>query len=68
MPPYYDSLIAKLITYADNREDCIKKMKRALEEYVILGVDTNIQLHQKIIQSNEFISGNYDINYMSRFD
>ena len=68
VPPYYDSLIAKLITYADNREDCIKKMKRALEEYVILGVDTNIQLHQKIIQSDEFISGNYDINYMSRFD
>ena len=68
VPPYYDSLIAKLITYADNREDCIKKMKRALEEYVILGVDTNIQLHQQIIQSNEFISGDYDINYMSRFD
>ena len=68
VPPYYDSLIAKLITYADNREDCIKKMKRALEEYIILGVDTNIQLHQKIIQSNEFISGNYNINYMSRFD
>jgi len=68
VPPYYDSLIAKLITYSDNREDCIKKMKRALEEYVILGVDTNIQLHQQIIQTNEFISGNYDINYMSRFD
>ena len=68
VPPYYDSLIAKLITYADNREDCIKKMKRALEEYIILGVDTNIQLHQKIIQSNEFISGDYDINYMSRFN
>ena len=68
VPPYYDSLIAKLITYADNREDCVKKMKRALEEYIILGIDTNIQLHQKIIQSDEFLSGNYDINYMSRFD
>ena len=68
VPPYYDSLIAKLITYADNREDCIKKMKRALEEYIIVGVDTNIQLHQKIIQSDEFITGNYYINYMSRFD
>jgi biotin carboxylase len=43
-------------------------MKRALEEYVIIGIDTNIQLHQKIIQSDEFLSGNYDINYMSRFD
>ena len=68
VPPYYDSLIAKLITYADNREDCIKKMKRALEEYIIVGVDTNIQLHQKIIQSDEFTTGNYYINYMSRFD
>ena len=43
-------------------------MKRALEEYVIIGIETNIQLHQKIIQSDEFISGKYDINYMSRFD
>jgi len=68
VPPNYDSLIAKLITFGDNREDCIKKMKRALEEYVIIGIDTNIQLHQKIIQSQDFISGNYDINYMSRFD
>jgi len=61
-------MIAKLITYADTRDECIQKMKRALEEYVIIGIDTNIQLHQKIIQSGEFISGNYDINYMSRFD
>ena len=43
-------------------------MKRALEEYIIMGIDTNIQLHQKIIQSNEFLSGNYDINYMSKYD
>ena len=43
-------------------------MKRALEEYIIIGIDTNIQLHQKIIQSDEFMSGNYNINYMSRFD
>ena len=66
--PHYDSMIAKLITFGDTRNDCIQKMKRALEEYVIIGIDTNIQLHQKIIQSDEFISGNYDINYMSRFD
>ena len=68
VPSHYDSLVAKLITYGDNRIDCIQKMKRALEEYVIIGIHTNIQLHQKIIQSDEFISGNYDINYMSRFD
>ena len=68
IPSHYDSMIAKLITYGENREDCIQKMKRALEEYIIIGVDTNIQLHQKIIQSDEFMSGNYNINYMSRFD
>ena len=68
IPPHYDSMIAKLITYGDTREVAIQKMKRALEEYVIIGIDTNIQLHQKIIKSDEFISGKYDINYMSRFD
>ena len=68
IPPHYDSMIAKLITYGDTREVSIQKMKRALEEYVIIGIDTNIQLHQKIIKSEEFISGKYDINYMSRFD
>ena len=68
IPPHYDSMIAKLITYGNTREVSIQKMKRALEEYVIIGIDTNIQLHQKIIKSDEFISGKYDINYMSRFD
>ena len=68
IPSHYDSMIAKLITYGENRKDCIQKMKRALEEYVIIGIDTNIQLHQKIIQSDEFMSGHYNINYMSRFD
>ena len=68
IPPHYDSMIAKLITYGDTREVSIQKMKGALEEFVIIGIDTNIQLHQKIIKSDEFISGKYDINYMSRFD
>ena len=68
IPSHYDSMIAKLITYGEDRDDCIQKMKRALEEFVIIGIDTNIQLHQKIIQSDEFMSGHYNINYMSRFD
>ena len=68
IPPHYDSMISKLIAFGDTREDCIQKMKRALEEYVIIGIETNIQMHQKIIQSEEFISGNYDINYMSKFE
>ena len=68
VPPHYDSMIGKLITYADNRKECIARMNRALEEYVIMGINTNIQLHQKIIMSDEFQSGNYDINFMSTFN
>tara|TARA_B100000686_G_scaffold33120_1_gene34711 strand:- start:120 stop:1448 length:1329 start_codon:yes stop_codon:yes gene_type:complete len=67
IPSHYDSMIGKLITYAENRKECIEKMKRALEEYVIMGINTNIQLHQKLIKSNEFNEGKYDINYMSKY-
>ena len=68
VPPHYDSMIGKLITYADNRTECIARMKRALEEYVIMGINTNIQMHQKIIMTEEFKSGKYDINFMSNFN
>jgi len=68
VPPHYDSMIGKLITYADNRTECIARMNRALEEYVIMGINTNIQLHQKIIMTKEFQSGKYDINFMSNFN
>ncbi|MBS56322.1 MAG: acetyl-CoA carboxylase biotin carboxylase subunit [Rickettsiales bacterium] len=67
VPSHYDSMIGKLITYADNRSECISRMKRALAEYVIMGINTNIQLHQKIIMTEEFKSGKYDINFMSSF-
>ena len=68
VPSHYDSMIGKLITYADNRKECIAKMNRALEEYIIMGINTNIQLHQKIIMTKEFQSGKYDINFMSTFN
>jgi len=67
VPSNYDSMIGKLITFGSTRSEALKKMKRALEEYVIMGINTNIQLHQKIIQSDEFEKGNYDINFMSKF-
>ena len=60
-------MVGKLITYADSRKECIAKMNRALEEYVIMGINTNIQLHQKIIMPDEFKSGKYNINFMSTF-
>ena len=68
VPSNYDSMIGKLITYGSDRSEALKKMKRALEEYVIMGINTNIQMHQKIIQSDEFKKGNYDINFMSKYN
>jgi acetyl-CoA carboxylase biotin carboxylase subunit len=68
IPPHYDSMIAKLITYGDSRYESLQKMKRALEEYIIMGVYTNLQLHQKILETEEFSSGNYNINFMSEFE
>ena len=54
IPPHYDSMIAKLITYGNSRYESLQKMKRALEEYIIMGIHTNLQLHQKIIETKEF--------------
>ena len=62
--PYYDSMIAKIIVYAENREEAIAKMKRALEECVIDGIDTNIDFLLKIINCNEFKEGNYDTSFI----
>lgn len=67
IPPYYDSLIAKLITHGRNREEALKRMERCLEEFVIEGIHTTIPLHLKILRAQEFRSGNYDINFLERF-
>tara|TARA_B100001123_G_scaffold411658_1_gene508089 strand:- start:103 stop:1431 length:1329 start_codon:yes stop_codon:yes gene_type:complete len=66
VPPHYDSMVAKLITYGKNREESISKMKRALEEYVIIGIDNTIQLNQDILSKDEFLSGKYNINFMNK--
>ena len=67
VPPNYDSLIAKLIVYGNNREEAILRLKIALKEYVIDGINTTLSLHEKIISENEFISGNYDIRWLEKF-
>ena len=67
VPPNYDSLIAKLIVYGNNREEAILKLKIALKEYVIDGINTTLSLHEKIISENEFITGNYDIRWLENF-
>ena len=67
VPPYYDSLVAKLVVHAKNRDDCIMRLKRALDEMVISGIETTIPLHQQIIESPTFISGDYDIHWLESF-
>ncbi len=67
IPPYYDSLIAKLIVYGDDREQCRLRLKRALEEFVITGVKTTIPLHQELLDDPEFIAGDYSIKWLERW-
>nr|WP_295660865.1 acetyl-CoA carboxylase biotin carboxylase subunit [Polymorphobacter sp.] len=67
IPPHYDSLIAKLIVFGDDREQCRMRLKRALEEYVITGVKTTIPLHQALLDDPDFIAGNYSIKWLERW-
>ncbi len=67
VPPHYDSLIAKLITYGRTRDEAIARMRRALREFVITGIKTTIPLHEKILQAPEFIDGDYTIHWLERF-
>jgi acetyl-CoA carboxylase, biotin carboxylase subunit len=67
VPPYYDSMIAKLIVYGSDRERCIMRLKRALEEYVIEGMKTTLPLHQRLIQDPEFRDGQYTIKWLEEW-
>lgn len=66
IPPFYDSMIAKLIVHAETREDAISKMKRALEECVIDGIDTNIEFLFKVIENENFAKGNFDTSFINK--
>ncbi len=65
--PYYDSMISKLIAHGSDREDAINKMKWALSEFIVEGVDTNIDFQLEIIKNSDFRSGNYDIGFLNRY-
>jgi acetyl-CoA carboxylase, biotin carboxylase subunit len=67
VPPHYDSLIAKLIVHGASRNECLMRLRRALEEYVIAGIDTTIPLHQRLVADRDFIDGAYDIRWLERF-
>jgi acetyl-CoA carboxylase biotin carboxylase subunit len=68
IPPNYDSMIAKLITIAQTREEAIAKMRRALHEFVIDGVKTTIPFHKKLMENKEFNEGNYTTKFLEGFD
>ncbi|MAS87130.1 MAG: acetyl-CoA carboxylase biotin carboxylase subunit [Micavibrio sp.] len=66
IPPHYDSMVGKLIVHGRNREECIRRLKRAIEETVIEGIETTLPLHHWIIQEPEFISGEYNIHWLEK--
>jgi acetyl-CoA carboxylase biotin carboxylase subunit len=67
VPPYYDSLVAKLIVHAPTRADAIGRLRRALDEFVVVGIQTTIPLHQRIVEDAEFQRGDYTIHWLEEF-
>jgi acetyl-CoA carboxylase biotin carboxylase subunit len=67
VPPYYDSMIGKLIVYGSNRQSCIRRLRRALEEFVVEGMKTTIPLHQKLVRDPEFLAGDYTIKWLEQW-
>ena len=67
VPPYYDSMIAKLIVHAPTRPEAIARLRRALEEFAVLGIKTTLPLHQRIVEDPEFQAGDYTIHWLERF-
>ncbi len=68
IPPYYDSMIGKLITHAPTRDEAIKKMSEALSEYIIEGIKTTIPFHQIIMKNEKFLNNDYDTSFIEKLD
>ena len=67
VPPFYDSMVAKLIVHAPTRIEAINRMRRALDEFAVVGIQTTIPLHQRIVNDPEFQKGDYTIHWLERF-
>jgi acetyl-CoA carboxylase biotin carboxylase subunit len=67
VPPYYDSMVAKLIVHAPTRADAINRLRRALDEFAVLGIQTTIPLHRRIVDDEGFQAGDYTIHWLERF-
>jgi len=68
IPPYYDSMIAKVITYGNSREEAISRMKRALSEFVVEGIYTTIPFHLKLLEHEKFVEGNFNTKFLELHD
>lgn len=68
IPPYYDSMIAKLICRARTREECITKMERALDEFIIEGIKTTVPFHQRLMKDENFRAGNFNTGFLNDFN
>ncbi|WP_141431711.1 acetyl-CoA carboxylase biotin carboxylase subunit [Bacillus sp. 03113] len=68
IPPYYDSMIAKVITYGKTREEAISRMKRALSEFVVEGVHTTIPFHLRLLDHEKFVEGNFNTKFLEQYD
>lgn len=66
IPPYYDSMVGKLIVHGRNRDECLRRLRRAINETVIMGIKTTLPLHDWILQEEDFISGNYNIHWLEK--
>ena len=64
VPPHYDSLVAKLVVHGASRNECLLRLRRALDEFVIGGIDTTVPLHQQLTTVPDFINGDYDIHWL----
>jgi len=67
VPPYYDSMVAKLIVHAPTRPEAIARMRRAIDEFAVMGIQTTLPLHQRILADPAFQAGAYDIHWLERF-
>ena len=67
VPPYYDSLVAKLVVYAPTRLEAIARLRRSLEEFAVVGISTTVPLHQRIVAEPDFIAGDYTIHWLEKF-
>ena len=67
VPPYYDSMIAKLIVHGRDRHQCLMRLRRTLDEIVIGGIDCTIQMHQRLMNEPDFIAGHYDIHWLEEW-